>query len=41
MYWWADGIYFNGHLDEQRSCALVLMGALEDGTKEPVGVSDG
>lgn len=34
VYWWADGIYFNVRLDDQRRCILVLMGALADGTKE-------
>jgi transposase-like protein len=37
----SDGIYFNVRLDEERSCVLVLMGALEDGTKELVAVVDG
>src|SRR5258708_38520596 len=41
VYWWADGIYFNVRLDEERSCVLVLMGALENGTKELVAVVDG
>jgi len=41
VYWWADGIYFNVRLDEERSCVLVLMGALEDGTKELLAVVDG
>jgi putative transposase len=41
FYWWADGIYFNVRLDEERSCVLVLMGALEDGTKELIAVADG
>jgi putative transposase len=41
VYWWADGIYFNVRLDEERSCVLVLMGALEDGTKELIAVADG
>ena len=41
VYWWADGIYFNVRLDEERSCVLVLMGALEDGTKEVIAVADG
>ena len=40
-YWWADGIYFNVRLDPERPCLLVLMGALEDGTKELVAVWDG
>jgi putative transposase len=41
VYWWADGIYFNVRLDEERSCVLALMGALEDGTKELLAVVDG
>jgi putative transposase len=41
VYWWADGIYFNVRLDADRPCMLVLMGALEDGTKELVGLWDG
>jgi putative transposase len=41
VYLWADGIYFNVRLDEERSCVLVLIGALEDGTKELIAVVDG
>ena len=41
VYWWADGIYFNVRLDSERPCLLVLLGALEDGTKELVAVWDG
>lgn len=41
VYWWADGIYFNVRLDDQRRCILVLMGALADGTKELIAVVDG
>jgi transposase-like protein len=41
VYWWADGIYFNVRLDPERPCLLVLMGTLEDGTKELVAVWDG
>lgn len=41
VYWWADGIYFNVRLDEERSCVLVLVGALEDGTKELLAVVGG
>jgi putative transposase len=41
VYWWADGIYFNVRLDPERPCLLVLMGALEDGTKELLAVWDG
>jgi putative transposase len=25
--WWADGVYFNVRLDEERTCVLVLIGA--------------
>ena len=42
VYWWADGIYFNVRLDDAaRPCILVLMGALEDGSKELIAVVDG
>jgi transposase-like protein len=41
VYWWADGVYFNVRLEDQRRCILVLMGALADGTKELVAVVDG
>ena len=41
VYWWADGIYFNIRLDADRPCMLVIMGTLEDGTKELVAVYDG
>jgi len=41
VYWWADGVYFNIRLDEERTCVPVLIGATEDGTKELVAVVDG
>lgn len=41
VYWWADGIYFNVRLDKERPCLLIIMGTLEDGTKELVAVWDG
>ena len=25
VYWWADGVYFNVQLDEERTCVLVLI----------------
>lgn len=40
-YWWVDGIYFQVRLEGGRRCILVLMGALEDGTKELIAVEDG
>jgi len=41
VYWWVDGIYFNVRLTDDRPCFLVIMGTLEDGTKELVGIWDG
>ena len=41
VYVWADGIYFNVRLTDDRPCVLVLMGALEDGTKELIAMTDG
>ena len=41
VYLWADGIYVNVRLDDQRSCLLVLMGATREGKKELVAISDG
>jgi putative transposase len=42
VYLWADGIYFNVRLGEdERSCILVIMGALPNGTKELLAVWDG
>jgi transposase-like protein len=41
VYVWADGIYFNIRLSDDRPCVLVLMGALEDGTKELIAMVDG
>jgi putative transposase len=41
VYMWADGIYFNIRLNEERPCILVIIGATEDGKKELVGIYDG
>ena len=41
LYLWADGVHFNVRLEEERTCILVVVGALEDGTKELVAVEDG
>ena len=41
LYWWVDGIYFNVRLTDDRPCLLVIVGTLEDGTKELVGIWDG
>ncbi len=41
VYVWADGIYFNVRLSEDRPCVLVLMGATAEGTKELIAMVDG
>jgi putative transposase len=41
VYWWADGVYFNVRLTEERPCVLILMGSLEDGKKELIAILDG
>jgi putative transposase len=40
-YIWADGIYFNIRLEDDRQCILVLMGATADGKKELIAIADG
>jgi transposase-like protein len=41
VYFWADGIYFNVRLSDERPCLLVVIGATEDGKKELVAIYDG
>jgi len=41
VYFWADGVYFNVRLEDDRSCILVIMGADKHGNKELVAVQDG
>ena len=41
VYLWADGIYVNVRLEDERSCLLVIMGATREGKKELIAVSDG
>ena len=41
VYIWADGIYFNVRLSEQRPCVLVLIGATKEGRKEVLAIDDG
>ncbi len=41
VYVWADGIYSNVRLDDERQCLLVVIGALEDGRKQLLAVHDG
>lgn len=41
VYIWADGIYFNVRLTDDRPCVLVLIGALSSGKKEVIAIQDG
>ncbi|HSH62310.1 MAG TPA: IS256 family transposase [Acidimicrobiales bacterium] len=41
VYVWADGVHFNVRLEEERLCALVMVGVRADGTKELVAIEDG
>ncbi len=41
VYLWADGVYFNIRLTDDRPCVLVLMGATDDGAKELIAMVDG
>jgi putative transposase len=41
VYFWADGIYFNVRLSDERPCLLVIIGALQNGKKELVAIHDG
>jgi transposase-like protein len=41
VYLWADGIYCNVRLTDERPCLLVVIGARADGTKELLAVVDG
>lgn len=41
VYIWADGVYFNPRLDDDRQCLLVIIGADEYGNKDVLGIMDG
>jgi transposase-like protein len=41
VYMWADGIYFNVRLEDDRACMLVIIGATAEGKKELVAVHAG
>ena len=41
VYIWADGMNFNVRLEDDRLAALIIIGALEDGTKEVIALEDG
>ena len=41
LYVWADGIYLQARLEDEKQCILVLIGATPEGRKELVGFTDG
>ena len=41
VYLWADGLYFNVRLEEDRLACLVLIGVRMDGKKEVLAIEDG
>jgi putative transposase len=41
VYAWVDGVHFGVRLDDERLCALVMIGARPDGTKELIALEDG
>ena len=41
VYVWADGVYFQARLEEQKQCVLVLMGSTPAGEKELIAIQDG
>lgn len=40
-YIWADGVYFNVRLEDDRLAALVIIGVRPDGVKEVIALEDG
>lgn len=41
VYIWADGIYLQARLEDEKQCILVIIGATPEGKKELVGFTDG
>ena len=41
VYVWADGVYFQARLEEQKQCVLVVMGSTRSGEKELLSIQDG
>jgi transposase-like protein len=41
VYIWADGVYFNVRLEDDRLACLVIIGVRPDGRKEVVALEDG
>ena len=41
VYMWADGIYFQARMEDDKQCMLVIIVATPEGKKELVGFLDG
>ena len=41
VYIWADGIYLQARLEDEKQCILVIIGATPEGKKELIGFTDG
>jgi putative transposase len=41
VYVWADGIYLQARLEDEKQCILVLIGTTPEGRKELIGFTDG
>ena len=41
VYVWADGIYLQGRLEDEKQCVLVLIGATPEGRKQLLGFQAG
>jgi len=41
VYVWADGVYFQARMEEERQCVLVLIGSTPEGEKELIAIQDG
>jgi len=41
VYIWADGVYYNVRIEEDRLACLAVMGGRADGTKEIIALEDG
>lgn len=41
VYFWADGIYLQGRMEDEKQCILVIIGATPEGRKDLVGFQAG
>jgi len=41
VYFWADGIYLQGQMEDEKQCILVIIGATPEGRKDLIGFQAG